>query len=362
MASIVRFRSRAQIHEEASLWLARVDKGLTAETRAELVEWLRAEPLHRQAFFELAAFWDELDVLAELSPLLPLNQSADVDARSRRGRWLLAAAAAGVAVVAVSGWLVVSTFMVPAAPVRPAVAHERTESFKTTIGNQASERLPDGSVVRLNTDTELTVVYSTAERNVFLRRGEAHFNVAHDVDHPFRVHVGNRIVEAVGTAFNVQLRQDGDIEVTVTEGTVKVTRAGAAPTLPAPRSVRVTPAESLDATLVEGQLAILDQAAALDQTAVPQIMRLEPVDLDIKLAWQRGMLVFQGEPLREMLAEVSRYTTTEFVLADADLASVRVGGYFRAGDIDGLLVALRENFKIDSEITTDNRIVLRAAR
>lgn len=248
----------------------------------------------------------------------------------------------------------------PATPVTATVTPTLSESFQTNIGDQANERLPDGSVVKLNTDTELTVVYSTAERNVFLRRGEAHFDVAHDADHPFRVHVGNRIVEAIGTAFNVQVRPDGEIEVTVTEGSVKVTRAGMAPTVPALPNVQAVAIDPLDATLVEGQVAILDEAAAVGQ-AVAQIMRLEPVDLDIKLAWQRGMLVFQGEPLQQMLAEVGRYTTTEFILADAELAGVRVGGYFRTGDIDGLLVALRENFKIDSEITTSNRIVLRAA-
>jgi transmembrane sensor len=360
MASIFQFRSRAQIYEDASLWLARLDKGLSAEARAELTAWLRAEPLHRQAFFELAGLWDELDVLAELSALLPLDQSAAVGTRSTRARWTVAAVAAGIACVAALGWVVAARFVPPATPIGAAAAQTLTESFKTTIGGQESEQLPDGSVVRLNTDTELTVVYSTAARNVFLRRGEAHFNVAHAADHPFRVHVGSRVVEAIGTAFNVHLRTDGEIEVTVTEGKVTVTRAGMAPTVPAAQKVEAIGIESLDATLVEGQVAILDEAATLGQ-AVPQITRLEPVDLDIKLAWQRGMLVFQGEPLQEMLAEVGRYTTTEFVLADTKLASVRVGGYFRAGDIDGLLVALRENFKIDSETTTDNRIVLRAA-
>jgi len=358
MASVVQFRSRARLHEEASLWLARLDKGLSAEAREELAEWLRADPMHREAFFELAAFWDELDVLSELSSLLPLDQRA-ISTRSRRVSWAVVAVAAGIASVALLGWVVVAGFT-PATPEQAVLAKTLNESFETTIGGQESEQLPDGSVVRLNTDTELTVVYSKVERNVFLRRGEAHFNVAHDADHPFRVHVGNRVVEAVGTAFNVQLRPDGDIEVTVTEGTVRVIREGKEPTVPARQNLQPVDIDALDATLVEGQLAILGEASPVSE-AVPLITRLAPVDLDIKLAWQRGMLIFRGEPLQEMLEEVGRYTTTQFVLADPELATVRVGGYFRAGDIDGLRVALRENFNIDSELAADNRIVLRGA-
>jgi transmembrane sensor len=74
------------------------------------------------------------------------------------------------------------------------------------------------------------------------------------------------------------------------------------------------------------------------------------------------MMVFQGEPLPQMLGEFGRYTDTQFVLDGDDLRDVRVGGYFRAGDVDGLLLALRENFKIDSERLGTDRIVLRTAR
>jgi transmembrane sensor len=72
------------------------------------------------------------------------------------------------------------------------------------------------------------------------------------------------------------------------------------------------------------------------------------------------MIVFTGEPLEQVLAEVDRYTTTRFVIADDTLRDVRIGGYFRAGDVDGLLVALRENFLIDSRRDAQGRVVLTA--
>jgi len=69
------------------------------------------------------------------------------------------------------------------------------------------------------------------------------------------------------------------------------------------------------------------------------------------------MLVFNGEPLNSVLLEIGRYTTVVFAPDDA-IRDVRVGGYFRAGDIDGLLLALRESFDIDSRRTADGRIAL----
>jgi transmembrane sensor len=83
--------------------------------------------------------------------------------------------------------------------------------------------------------------------------------------------------------------------------------------------------------------------------------------MDARLAWQRGMLIFQGETLEVVLSEIDRYTNTDFLLADDSLRSVRIGGYFRAGDIDGLLIALRENFNIDSRRDEKNRIILSVA-
>lgn len=360
MAKVVRLRGAARLREQAALWLARLDRGLSSDERAELRAWLEEDPSHRDAFLEFASLWDDLDVLAELSGLFPLEQPVPAAPRRVLSRWLLAGSTAAVlAVIAFVGYELRFTVEEPVADQR-----NRVETFETAVGGRATQQLPDGSVITLNTDTEIGVAFVEQSRDVYLRRGEAHFDVAHAAE-PFLVYVGSQTLEAVGTAFNVHLRPDGDVELTVTEGSVRVTQApradlpaGARPEL---RSAQAPLAAALDATVVEGELAILDESA-VSGGAQPQIIRLEPADMDAKIAWQRGMLIFRGEPLQQMLGEITRYTTTEFVLAGDELNDVRVGGYFRAGDVDGLLLALRENFQIESERLGANRIVLRAAQ
>ena len=350
MAELVSLHRRQEPQEIAAAWIVRLDAGLTGDEKARLLEWLHADPQNRAALFELAAVWDELDVLAELSTLFPLEPAVSRRALRLTGRRAIAASAAALTVIAaVAGLFLYQRLQEDTAAGATADA---TLHFETEVGGHESERLADGSVVTLNTDTALSVEYTSGERRVVLERGEAYFEVAEDPSRPFAAYVGGRIVQAVGTAFNIRLARDGDVEVTVTEGRVKL--------LDAPQAAATQRAASpteFDTTLIEGEVALLDEAAL--PRVMPRITRLTPNEVDIKVAWQRGMLIFEGEPLGAVLTEVMRYTTTEFVLEDERLGDVRVGGYFRAGDIEGLLIALNENFQIGSERVGTDRIVLR---
>ena len=236
------------------------------------------------------------------------------------------------------------------APVPNTVA--MNERYSTVVGETRAVTLRDGSVVTLNTNSLISVIYSPHERDVYLVRGEANFEVGHDVVRPFNVYAGKRVLQAVGTAFNVRLLSADDVELTVTEGKVKV--------LPDGRDEDgASASRSGDISVVE--TTVTAQETAIVQPEVETVRRLAPAEMDARIAWQRGMLIFQGETLEVVLAEVDRYTNTDFLLADDSLGSVRIGGYFRAGDIDGLLIALRENFNIDSTRDEKNRIILSAA-
>ncbi len=356
MAKVLRFPDATRAHEDAALWLARLDKGVTDDERAALAVWLGESPMNREALLDLASLWDELDVLAELSDLFPLERRVPSAAARRTGPWLLAAS---VAALAVGAFVVYQQSFVPVAEV--VAAQDRNETFATAIGGHATQELTDGSVLTLNTDTRVDVELKAQSRDVYLRRGEAHFAVARDAARPFRVHVGDRVFQAVGTAFNVYLRPEGSVELTVTDGTVWIAKEVEVRGAGSADRAAVIPGTEPDATVAKGEAAIIERAAGAGGST-PRIVRLDAADLDTRLAWQRGMLIFQGEPLQQILVEVARYTTTEIVLADDALRDVRVGGYFRAGDVDGLLEALRENFQIEFERLGADRVVLRTER
>jgi len=87
-------------------------------------------------------------------------------------------------------------------------------------------------------------------------------------------------------------------------------------------------------------------------TAVPQ------AEVAVKLSWQQGNLVFRGESLEDAVKEVGRYTSVEFVFLDEELKKVRIAGLFKAGDVEGLLSALRENFNIVSQRIDGKKVLL----
>jgi transmembrane sensor len=353
MSNLVAFPDHRKAREEASVWLARLDRGLSTDERSEIQQWL-SDSTHHKGLVDMARLWRGMDVMAVLAELFPFGQSS-LNGAGRRGfRGMALAAAAAICIVVLgaiffasrSPWTLFDSGST--APRFVAI----TQGYSTEVGETRAITLPDGSSITLNTNSQVSVIYSPHVRDVYLVRGEANFDVAHDSARPFNVHAGRRVLQAVGTAFNVRILSGDNVELTVTEGKVKV--------LPDARSELQQEAQrSAEIALVETTVAA--QETAIVQPDVETVRRLEPAEMDARLAWQRGMLIFQGEPLELVLSEVDRYTNTEFVLADEALRGVRVGGYFRAGDIDGLLIALRENFRIDSRRDAQNRIILTAA-
>jgi transmembrane sensor len=353
MSKLVQLRSPRLVREEAANWLVSLEEGLSPDERVRLEAWLHADPAHRQALIRMAEHWDGFDELAELADILPLNR------RSRRDGFALklVAAAAAVLIVAAFGLYVVwkrgehagvevaSTAAPAAGTPSPSAAGAGSQTsfsrkLQTNVGEQLTVPLADGSVVTLNTNTALDVQYFDAERRITLNRGEAIFSVAHDAARPFRVHAGERVVQAVGTVFNVKLESKDGVRVTVTEGKVKVVDRPAA--------------AQPELFVSAGESAVLSDAKA-------QIRRIESAQIEASQAWQRGVLIYQGETLDTVIADVSRYTNVRFSIADDSIRNKRVGGVFRAGDVDGLLLALRESFGIEPHREGDV-IVLTARR
>jgi transmembrane sensor len=358
MSNLVRFPSRQRANEEAASWLVALDEGLSDAEYRDLEKWIEADPAHAEALLRLARAWDALDPLSELSEIFPLEQYG----QPQRKTWHTWRAAAVLLVVVGVAGLVTYALVEPlrgtetasiATPADPSSAagtdatDVESRTYRTAIGERLSTRLADGSEIMLNTDSQLDVEYSATERIVVLNRGEAIFRVARDPGRPFGVRVGERVVQAVGTVFNIKRNTQDDVEVTVTEGQVRVMH-------PAARVAGNQPTVVPELTLVAGDLAVLREFG-------DQVRRIESVQIEANLSWQHGTLVYRGETLVDVLADMGRYTTVQFRIADDSLRDRRVGGYFRAGDVDGLLLALRESFGIelhregDVVVLTDGR-------
>lgn len=334
MNKVVFLESERKLQEQAGVWIAKMDRGLSDGERTELQQWLAQSLRHRNALFEIAKTWDQMDMLGEIGGLFPLER------RTQPGlAWRIAAALALVAVI--SGFTVHAVDWSRAAASIAGFFTDQSPgaTYRTAIGEQKTIQLPDRSVITLNTDTLLRVNYTATDRKLELVRGEAHFKVAKDSYRVFAVKVGENEFRAVGTAFNIRTTSAHGIELTVTEGRVKVVVPLAKEAI---RSVsgerdKVVPTEIV---VDANKEVIIDRAT---QTIEP----LPPTKVEAALAWQRGMLIFDGDPLEQVVQELSRYATTKFVIADDSIRQIPVTGYFKIGDIDGLVAALHANFDIN---------------
>ena len=116
---------------------------------------------------------------------------------------------------------------------------------------------------------------------------------------------------------------------------------------------------SPSSTLVASGQEVRIQSAAVQDIPI-ETKPIEAEEIAVRLSWRNGNLIFRGESLEEAVTEIGRYTAVEFVFLDEDSKKVRLLGMFRAGDVDGLLTALRKNFNISYERVNDGVIHLSA--
>jgi transmembrane sensor len=323
MSEIVRLRTRTDIDEEAAMWIWRMDSAEVAAADRQAYEaWLRQDPRHRRAAAALSTVWNALDGLAEAKreeKIATFAQTAKMPLLHHPRRWWFAAAAVLAAVAVGAIWL---------------QQGGELQTLATAVGQQRNVTLADGSVVTLNTNTIVETDLRRHSREIYLRKGEAHFQVAHDRSRPFLVHAGDAVVRAVGTAFEVRVLTDQHVDVVVNEGSVEVQATALSPASPSP-SARARPAAATTVRALNAGERL--STASRDYAVTP----ITPQQMSSELAWREGAIIFDGEPLSEAIAEIERYTDARIVVSDPEIARLRVGGRFRTGDMQEFFDALQ---------------------
>lgn len=96
-------------------------------------------------------------------------------------------------------------------------------SYQTSTGEQKRIILPDGTVVILNSNTNVSLGenYNSKDRKMYLK-GSAFFKVSNDMSRPFSVISDDFSTTALGTSFYVNADSSHGFSVKLLEGKVKV--------------------------------------------------------------------------------------------------------------------------------------------
>jgi transmembrane sensor len=333
-----------EIEAQAARWVIRVEAtGSDPATRRELDAWFAVSPRHEATYVRVRAGWLKANGFRRMRPLdgfvdANLFSRKTKRAQGRAHGFAVVAAGAGTAglIIAVLGWL--------------ALAREPARSYATEIGEQRHLTLEDGSSLDINTDSQVDVRYSPAQREMEVEHGEALFQVRSDPKRPFTVTAGDAVIEALGTTFAVRLHdQPGELgealtEVMVSEGRVAITGGSAGAGAGAgDRSIGVNAnaphAESAPALLTAGDRAFVGRG-----TITVKAIGVEEVSR--RLSWRHGQISLLGEGLAEAVREFNRYRVGKILIGDPAIASVQLSGTFPIPEMENFLSALEGPFGI----------------
>lgn len=268
------------IRDQAVEWHVRLSSDAAEEADWLAFEtWLDESPEHGAAYDQVEALWRDLDAAPPTAKVAPLKPRT----RNRLAMWTWPVALAASLAIAVGVGLYFGDFGGP----KPAI-------YETAKGAAREITLADGTHVRLNSGSRISVVLGRRERRVEMADAEAAFDVTHDPGRPFVIDAGDRQIRVVGTEFDV-LRHAGQVSVSVRRGVVEVrdvmAQAGAPPI----------------ARLVRGQKLDHREGSAGD--------RVGAVDPDKAFAWTQGRLVYEDARLADVAADLSRYVATPIVVS-----------------------------------------------
>jgi len=334
--------SRQRIVEQAADWVVRLqDEDLSYEQIEQWNQWMEASAEHARAFDDVSLMWQAAarlpeDLLppsrlprGEGAPAAPERAWSPTVQPARRRRWMRWAAAAAVACVGI----VLGAMHVLD---RGSVAADAVQVYATARGELGHYVLEDRSQVDLGPGSQLRVQIGPARRQLELVAGQAYFSVARDAARPFEVRAGGLIAQALGTRFAVEQRASG-VAVTVTEGHVQV------------NDVSLDMDGRKTVQLVAGQQTALGAGGGLSAP--------HAVDARDALAWMDGNVVYAGEPLGNVIADLNRYSDRPVTLGDGALAGRPVTGRWSTRDVDAWLEGMARTFSLDAVRSADGIVL-----
>jgi len=305
-----------RVLDEAIAWQLRLDSHGESHRQAHAT-WLAADPDHARAWRQLA----RLD--ADLFALPAQAGVREALARPRsKARWK--STAAPLALCLALGLGLGAAMLDRFQPVTGLLA-----DYSTGTGERRTVMLPDNTVIVLNARTAVDVEFDANTRAIRLQAGEIHIQTAHgdpEEKRPFVVVTEEGNLHALGTRFLVQ-RKDEATRLTVIESAV-LARPAPCPVERAslcPNARRVEAGQQLD---------IAPGGVGGARPADPQAD-----------AWRDGMLVLDGEPLADVVAQLGRYRPGLLYLAP-ELAELRVTGTLPLDDGDRALAALAASLPV----------------
>jgi len=199
-------------------------------------------------------------------------------------------------------------------------------------GVKSQIQLPDGTHVWLNSASSISyqVDFSDSTRLITLN-GEAFFEVVKDSLRPFMVKSGDVTTTALGTAFNVNAFKEDEIQVSLHEGKVSVSKVN----------------DEATTILLPGQQANVDRSG----------FSVHSFDGEEVLAWKDGIIYFNNTGFDKMLSTLEKWYNVSFQIENLTAEKrkqIRVTGKFKNQTLVNVLKLLGHSVHFEYTIDQKN--------
>ena len=241
-----------------------------------------------------------------------------------------------------------------------SVTRQGNNSFVNEVvtkrGSKSSIKLPDGTIVRLNTDSRLTYDNFTAGKNREVTLiGEAYFDVAHDSSRPFIIHTGKINIKVLGTSFNVRnYPQDKELETSLINGKIEVSLKSRPDDI-----IILKPTEKLIIAKEQDELAAASKVTNTtdNKVVLTSITYLRHDSLVAETSWLNDKMVFVNQPLEKIAIELERKYAINISFKDEKVKKYRYTGVFENVSLEKVFQLIKYSKNINYKIDDKNIVI-----
>ena len=280
------------------------------ELRQKLALWLSEHPSHQEAYQQAEMIWaltgqvePQYDCGSAANEPEPQNNTAPANvtpinsARPKYRTWPLRFVVPA-AIAACMAWIMLPSMN---------IARLLPDTISTSVGEQQTITLSDGSTTILSTQTSMDTRFDGLVRHIVLHSGEAFFRITKDPARPFTVATEWGKVTVVGTRFNVKAGLNQPLVVTVEEGVVDVSYHQGRNTQ----------------RLLAGDRLTLSDTGLAERTRIA---------IDQIATWRNQEIIVNNWTIGELIQELERYQPGVTALLGGSLSDQRISGVFHLND------------------------------
>lgn len=297
-----------------------IEGSVTPELSLLVEQWLAESEEHQKVYEQELALYRDMDVLLTMDSVDQDEAKSKVHQQIRKDKirvWM-----GRIERIAAILFIPLLILVVWQLSLLTQTEPEQLMSIRTNPGMTTTTTLPDGTVVTLNANSELTYPAKfTGDSRQLTLVGEAYFSVTKDAKHPFVVSTTNAsAIKVYGTKFNLEAYPDQKtVSAILEEGVISMIYKDKQNH---ECERKILPGEKITYSSLSGDVEV------------------EQTDVEVEKSWISGSLIFKNTSIRNVLHTLSKRYDVNFDVKNPRIYDFSFTGTLEKQRLDRVLEIL----------------------